>query len=29
MGEAGQLKAPLPPADRFVDLEYLQLAGIR
>ena len=29
MGEAGLLKAPLPPADRFVDLEYLRLAGIR
>src|SRR5262245_9198223 len=25
MGEAGLLKAPLPPADRFVDLQYLRL----
>ena len=29
MGEAGLLTAPLPPADRFVDLEYLRLAGIQ
>lgn len=29
MAEAGQLKAPLPAADRFVDLRYLQLAGVR
>src|SRR5262245_38727687 len=29
MGEAGQLKPPLPPADRFADLQYLRLAGIR
>jgi hypothetical protein len=29
MGEAGQLKAPLPPPDRFVDLQYLRLAGIK
>jgi ABC-type nitrate/sulfonate/bicarbonate transport system substrate-binding protein len=29
MGEAGLLKAPLPPADRFVDLQYLRLAGIQ
>lgn len=29
MGEAGQLKAPLPAAERFVDLQYLRLAGIR
>ncbi len=28
MAEAGQLKAPLPPADRFVDLQYLRAAGI-
>jgi len=28
MGEAGQLKAPLPPAERFVDLQYLRAAGI-
>lgn len=29
MGESGQLKAPLPAAERFVELRYLQLAGIR
>ena len=29
MGEADQLKAPLPAPERFVDLQYLQLAGIR
>lgn len=29
MGEAGQLKQPLPDAERFVDLRYLHLAGIR
>jgi ABC-type nitrate/sulfonate/bicarbonate transport system substrate-binding protein len=29
MGEAGQLKAPLPAPERFVDLQYLHLAGIR
>ena len=28
MAEAGQLKAPLPPAERFVDLQYLRAAGI-
>jgi hypothetical protein len=28
MGEAGLLKAPLPPADRFVDFQYLRLAGV-
>lgn len=28
MGEAGQLTAPLPPPDRFVDLQYLRAAGI-
>jgi ABC-type nitrate/sulfonate/bicarbonate transport system substrate-binding protein len=27
MGEAGQIKAPLPPAERFVDLRYLQEAA--
>ena len=27
MGEAGQLKAPLPAPDRFVELRYLQLAS--
>ena len=29
MGEAGQLKAPLPAPDRFADLQYLQAAGVR
>ena len=29
MGEAGLLKAPLPSADRFVDFQYLNQAGIR
>ncbi len=29
MGEAGQLKAPLPPAERFVELAYLQRAAVR
>jgi ABC-type nitrate/sulfonate/bicarbonate transport system substrate-binding protein len=28
MGEAGNLKAPLPAAARFVDLQYLRAAGI-
>jgi hypothetical protein len=29
MGEAGTIKAPLPSRERFVDLQYLRLAGIR
>jgi ABC-type nitrate/sulfonate/bicarbonate transport system substrate-binding protein len=29
MGETGQLKAPLPGPQRFVELRYLRLAGIR
>ena len=29
MAEAGQLKAPLPAPERFADLQYLRLAGIR
>ncbi|HZM43304.1 MAG TPA: ABC transporter substrate-binding protein [Burkholderiales bacterium] len=29
MAEAGQLKAPLPAPERFVDLQYLQAAGVR
>jgi ABC-type nitrate/sulfonate/bicarbonate transport system substrate-binding protein len=29
MAEAGQLKGPLPAADRFVDLNYLRRAGIQ
>jgi ABC-type nitrate/sulfonate/bicarbonate transport system substrate-binding protein len=28
MGETGALKAPLPPATQFVDLQYLRAAGI-
>jgi hypothetical protein len=27
MGESGTLKAPLPAAERFVDLQYLHAAG--
>ena len=29
MGEAGTVKAPLPPPERFVDLQYLQAAGTK
>ena len=29
MGAAGTVKAPLPPPERFVDLQYLQAAGIK
>ena len=29
MGESGQIKTPLPAAERFVELRYLQLAGVR
>lgn len=29
MAEAGELKPPLPPPARFVDLQYLQAAGIQ
>jgi ABC-type nitrate/sulfonate/bicarbonate transport system substrate-binding protein len=29
MGQAGTLKKPLPPAERFVDLRYLAAAGIQ
>ena len=29
MGEAGVLKAPLPPVERFVDLQYLRAAGLQ
>jgi len=29
MGEAGTVKAPLPAARRFVDLQYLEAAGVR
>ena len=29
MGEAGNLKAPFPPPESFVDLQYLRAAGIQ
>src|SRR5713226_1987965 len=29
MSEAGEIKAPLPSAERFVDLQYLRAAGIQ
>jgi ABC-type nitrate/sulfonate/bicarbonate transport system substrate-binding protein len=29
MGEGGALKPPLPPAERFVDLQYLRAAGVQ
>jgi ABC-type nitrate/sulfonate/bicarbonate transport system substrate-binding protein len=29
MGEAGTLSAPLPPVERFVDLQYLKAAGLQ
>lgn len=29
MGEVGELKAPLPPVERFIDLQYLKAAGIQ
>jgi len=29
MGEAGVLKAPLPPVERFVDLQHLRAAGLQ
>lgn len=29
MGETGQLRAPLPAPERFAELRYLQLAGVR
>jgi hypothetical protein len=29
MGEGGILKAPLPPAERFFDLQNLRAAGIQ
>jgi hypothetical protein len=28
MGEGGRLKASLPGAERFVDLQYLRAAGV-
>jgi hypothetical protein len=29
LGEAGVLKPPLPPVERFVDLQYLRAAGLQ
>jgi porphobilinogen synthase len=29
MGEVGELKAPLPPVERFMDLQYLKAAGLQ
>jgi hypothetical protein len=29
MADAGELKPPLPTADRFVDLQYLRAAGLQ
>ncbi len=29
MGEAGELKSPLPPVNRFIDLQYLKAAGMQ
>jgi ABC-type nitrate/sulfonate/bicarbonate transport system substrate-binding protein len=29
LGEAGVIKPPLPPADRFMDLQYLRAAGLQ
>ncbi|MFM9971831.1 MAG: ABC transporter substrate-binding protein [Burkholderiales bacterium] len=29
MGEVGELKGPLPPVERFVDLQYLKAAGMQ
>jgi hypothetical protein len=29
MHEAGELKAPLPAVERFIDLQYLKAAGIQ
>ena len=29
MGEVGELKAPLPPVERFIDLQFLKAAGIQ
>jgi hypothetical protein len=29
MGEAGTIKTPLPVAKRFVDLQYLEAAGLQ
>lgn len=29
MAEAGELKPPLPAAERFIDLQYLKAAGLQ
>jgi ABC-type nitrate/sulfonate/bicarbonate transport system substrate-binding protein len=29
MGESGAIKAPLPAAERFLDLQYLRAAGVQ
>jgi hypothetical protein len=29
MGEGGTIKAPLPAAENFVDLQYLRAAGVQ
>jgi hypothetical protein len=29
MAEAGELKPPLPPPERFIDLQYLRAAGLQ
>jgi hypothetical protein len=29
LGRTGELKPPLPPAERFVDLQYLKAAGLQ
>jgi hypothetical protein len=29
MAEAGLLKEPLPVAQRFIDLQYLKIAGVK
>jgi hypothetical protein len=29
MGEAGELSAPLPPVERFVDLQFLKAVGVK
>ena len=29
LGRTGELKAPLPAAERFVDLQYLKAAGLQ
>jgi len=29
MGEVGELKAPLPQVERFIDLQFLKAAGLQ